>query len=170
MPGVPVSACVKPIQLVPIGAAGQELQSGTPGEDGVIVSGSDGRSARDYGDQASPGGIPPSFGASSPPPPPPAAPGPAPAAPGPSPTLPGPASASPEPGTPIPAVPRSPRLIPSPNPTTARPWAGIRAAADCGPVREPGCAAPARGPRPVPARPAGPAPPAGRGHGVAAAR
>ena len=54
------------------------------------MSGSDGRSAGDYGDQASPGGIPPSFGASSPPPPPPAAPG--------------PASTSPGPGTPIPAA------------------------------------------------------------------
>ena len=26
-------ACVKPLQLVPIGAADQEMQSGTPGED-----------------------------------------------------------------------------------------------------------------------------------------
>ena len=59
------------------------------------MTGSDGRSAGDYGDQASPGGIPPSFGASSPPPPPPAAPGPAQAAPEPRtliPALPGPAA------------------------------------------------------------------------------
>src|SRR6185437_8322246 len=53
-----------------------------------------GRSAGDYGDQASPGGIPPSFGASSPPPPLPATPGPAPAA--------------PEPRTPIPAAAAGP--------------------------------------------------------------
>ena len=33
------------------------MQSGTPGEDGAIVSGSDGRPAGNYGEQASPGGI-----------------------------------------------------------------------------------------------------------------
>jgi hypothetical protein len=48
------------------------MQSGTPGEDGTIVSGSDGRSAGDqaggYGEPASPGGIPPNFGAFSSPP------------------------------------------------------------------------------------------------------
>ena len=90
-------ACGKPLQLVPIGATDQELWWGTRGEDGAIVSGSDGRSAGDYGDyggQAGPGGIPPSFGASSSPP---AAPGPASAAPAPSPALPGSAPAVPEP-------------------------------------------------------------------------
>src|SRR5690349_19086763 len=45
------------------------MQSGTPGEDGAIVSGSDGRSAGDqaggHGEPGSPGGTPPSFGAFS---------------------------------------------------------------------------------------------------------
>jgi hypothetical protein len=59
------------------------MHYGTPGKDGAIVSGSDGRSAGDQGggtqgnedqrdgDQTSVGAIPPSFGASSPTPPPP---------------------------------------------------------------------------------------------------
>src|SRR6266480_3934703 len=34
LPGVPVLACAKPLQLVPIGAADHEMLSGTPGEDG----------------------------------------------------------------------------------------------------------------------------------------
>ena len=64
------------------------MQSGTPGEDGAIVSGSDGPPAGNYGEQASPGGIPPSFGASSPPPPPLPPPDPGPARPAPSPAAP----------------------------------------------------------------------------------
>src|SRR5580692_11278845 len=67
------------------------MQSGTPGEDGAIVSGSDGRPAGNYGEQASPGGIPPSFGASAPPPLPPSAPGPALSDPGLAPSAPEPA-------------------------------------------------------------------------------
>jgi hypothetical protein len=92
------------------------------------VSGSDDRSAGDqaegyggYADQASPGGIPPSFGASAPAPPPPApgaalaASGPAPAAPrpAPAPAAPGPA---PAPAAPAPAAPAPAASAPAPDP------------------------------------------------------